>query len=146
MVDRSFVEENLRSRERLRELADRLTDADLAAELEEGWTVSAMLAHLSFWDRRMLVLIERWKREGVGSSEIDSDVVNGGNLPLWRAVEPRAALRLALESAEAVDREFEALPAENITKIIEIGVWFRFARAVHRNGHLDFVEAGLATM
>jgi len=143
MADRSFTEDNRKSRERLKALAARLTDTDLALELADGWSVSALLAHMAFWDRRMLVLIQRWKKDGVGPSGIDSDAVNDAMQPLWRAVEPRAALLLALEAAEAVDRELDGLPDEMIEQITASGVWFRFQRAVHRNGHLDPLEAAL---
>ena len=37
-----------RERERLESLIDRLSDAELAYPLSDGWTVSAVLAHLAW--------------------------------------------------------------------------------------------------
>jgi len=66
-VDRSYVAQNTAQRERLRAFVTRATDADLAAPMPAGWTVAAVLAHLAFWDQRMVVLIERWEGAGVGA-------------------------------------------------------------------------------
>ena len=54
-VDRSFVAENSRQRDRLKALVGRLSDGDLRRPLGEGWTVSTALAHMAFWDRRALI-------------------------------------------------------------------------------------------
>ena len=47
-MNRTYVIENNRERERLRTLVDRLSDAELARPIEAGWTVAAALAHLAF--------------------------------------------------------------------------------------------------
>jgi len=51
-MDRQFDTENKRERERLRALVSRITDEELNLPYyEEGWTVSAGLAHLAFQDQ-----------------------------------------------------------------------------------------------
>ena len=52
----AYNAENEASRQRLKALADRLTDAQLATPMENDWTVSAYLAHIAFFDRRALLL------------------------------------------------------------------------------------------
>src|SRR6266508_3144042 len=67
-MTRSYVTENNIQRARLSALVDRLSDAELARPLAAGWTVGAVLAHVAFWDQRVLTLIERWEPEGPGST------------------------------------------------------------------------------
>jgi Mycothiol maleylpyruvate isomerase N-terminal domain len=60
-VDRSYVAENDAQRERLRALVRRLSDRDLAGPMGAGWTVAGVLAHVAFWDQRILVLLDAWE-------------------------------------------------------------------------------------
>jgi Mycothiol maleylpyruvate isomerase N-terminal domain len=142
-VDRSFIGENSRQRERLRTLVSRLSDADLRRALGEGWTVSTALAHMAFWDRRALGMLERWEH-GEAPSPADPVGLNAALLPEWLALPPRETGRLVVEAAEAVDRKAEALSADLVEKIIAAGEFWRLARALHRREHLDQVERGLA--
>jgi hypothetical protein len=61
------------------------------------------------------------------------------------ALEPRRAVELCLVSAEAVDAELEKLSAEFVKQIEEHAdateTQFRMNRSLHRNGHLDDIEA-----
>jgi hypothetical protein len=77
-----FVKENDVSRHRLESLVTKLSEADLARTTDYGWTVSALLAHLAFWDRRVLALARRWKAKGIDESPIDSDAMNDAVKPL----------------------------------------------------------------
>ena len=63
MAAPSLIMDNGTEREHLRTLANRLSEADLNHPLEAGWTVSAVLAHLAFWDHRSLTLLEKWQIE-----------------------------------------------------------------------------------
>jgi hypothetical protein len=139
-MDRPFVEENAQERERLRSLSGRLTDDQLSLTMENGWTIAAALAHLAFWDQRSLVLMRKWKTDGVAPSPIDMDVTNDSLLPLWLALEPKAAANLAVSSAEAIDREIEESSAEFISAIEKLGERFRLYRSDHRKQHLDQIE------
>src|SRR3990170_2112444 len=95
-MDRSFIERNLASRERIRDLAGRLSDDELQHRVGEHWTVAIALAHLAFWDRRVLYVLDMTEREGkLFIPEIDI-FVNDLSLPLWAAIPPRQAARLAL--------------------------------------------------
>jgi hypothetical protein len=127
---------------------ERASDADLARPLEAGWTVSAVLAHLAFWDQRALILIERWEKEGPqttprGIEGKDVDWINDSAKALCLALPPRAAARLAVATAEAVDRRVEALSSEFVAANTAAGKPLTLVRAEHRREHLDEIEHAL---
>ena len=70
-----YSKENAESYQRMKSLAHRLTDTVLALSTDYGWTVSALLAHLAFWDQRVLVILRRWRAEGFDPSPIDAMAV-----------------------------------------------------------------------
>ncbi|HKQ64681.1 MAG TPA: maleylpyruvate isomerase N-terminal domain-containing protein [Methylomirabilota bacterium] len=143
-----YVAENNEQRARLRALVERASDADLARRLEAGWTVGGILAHLAFWDQRTLVLIERWEKDGPhtpprGIEEKDVDWINDSAKALCLALPPRAAARLAVATAEAVDRRVEALSSELVAANEAAGKPLNPLRAEHRRVHLDEIEHAL---
>lgn len=142
-MDRPFVAENTRERERLIALAARLTDEELSLPLEKGWTIASALAHLAFWDRRAWVLMRRWKQGGVAESPMDDDAINDALVPLCLAIPPRVAANLAIAAAQAIDRELEQASPEFIADIAALGDKFRLWRSLHRRMHLDQIEARL---
>lgn len=142
----SYVEANARGRERLLKLVSGLSDEALALPVGDGWTIGALLAHLAFWDYRLLVLLRRWKEEGIGPSPIDVDGVNDAAKPLCLAIPGPEAVRLALNAAGEVDAELESLPEAlrpGIMALVEEGK-LRLNRALHRNEHMDQIERTLA--
>ena len=143
-MDRSFVAENEKERERMRSLVKRLTDEDLSLHLGNGWTIAVVLAHLSFWDQRSLFLMRKWRQSGVEPSPIDIDITNDSLLSLWQAIPPRAAANLAISSAEAINRELEEAAPDLITEIEGLGEKFRLYRSIHRKLHLDEIEEVLS--
>lgn len=141
-IDPSYVERNRASTDRIRALADRLSDEALQQPVGEHWTVAIALAHLAFWDRRALHALDATEREGqLVAPEIDI-VVNDYSLPLWAAIPPRQAARIAIETAEALDARLESYPPALLAIIHDYYPrWV--VRALHRNEHLDEVEAAL---
>lgn len=139
-MERPFVAENAKERERLRSLVEHLTDKELSLPLGDDWTIAVTLAHLSFWDQRILFLMRKWKKGGVEPSSIDIDVTNDSLLSLWLALPPRKAANLAISSAEAIDRELEEASSDFITEIEGLGENFRLYRSIHRKLHLDQIE------
>jgi hypothetical protein len=142
-IDRSFVDLNRAATERLRALAARLTDAELLRPVGEHWTVVVVFAHLAFTDRRALWVLDATQREGRVVNPDYNIFVNDVSLPLWAAIPPRVAARLALESAEAVDRRLDAYPAD-LLELIHAEYKRYIFRAYHRTEHLDEAEAALA--
>jgi hypothetical protein len=135
-----FVEENRISRERLERVARGLTDEELRRANADGWTAAALLAHLAFWDNRIVTLLRRWKAQGVDESPVDSDMINDSLRPLALALEPRAAVELCLQSAAAADAEVETVTDALMAEIEASPTHFRFNRALHRNDHLGAIE------
>lgn len=140
-MDRPFIVENARERERLRRLVDRISDKELSLPMWEGWTIAAALAHLAFWDQRALVLMKKWKISGVAFSPIDDDVTNDSILPLCSAISPRVAAGLAVTASEAIDLELEKAGKNLISDIWQLGERFRLYRSEHRKLHLDQIES-----
>jgi hypothetical protein len=116
--------------------------AFLAGDSGAGWTVSTALAHMAFWDRRALGILERWEH-GEAPSPADPVGLNAALLPEWLALPPHEAARLVVEAAEVVDRKAVALSADLIEKIVAAGELWRLARALHRREHLDQIERAL---
>ena len=140
MPDKSYVDENNKERERLSNLINRLKPEDLTHPMEAGWTVSAVLAHLAFWDLRASLLIDKWKIEGIETIPWDIDMVNDTTVPFLLAIPPRTAAELAIKFATEIDHKIEQLP-DTFVKEIEInGKTVRLNRANHRRGHLDDIE------
>jgi len=130
-------------RQRLEALVQRLTDAELGTALSDGWTVASVLAHLAFWDRRAVILVERWRKQGIGRSDADIDAINDAAKADWLALPPRVAAHQALEAARAIDAALDAAPAL-VEQIVAIGYPINPSRAVHRREHLDEIERALA--
>ena len=141
-LDRSFIEHNRASTDRIRALAASLTDEEMQHPVGEHWTVGITLAHLAWWDRRVMYVLDMTERNGaLFVPEIDI-VVNDLSLPFWAAVPPREAARIAIESAETLDRRLESYPPALLEAINAYNKrWV--ARALHRSDHLDEVDSAL---
>jgi hypothetical protein len=141
-MDRSFSEQNRASTRRIRDLAGRLSDEEMLHPVGEHWTVAIALAHLAFWDRRVLHVLDQSERDGkLFIPQIDI-FVNDLSLPLWAAIPPREAARIAIETAETLDQRLENYPPELLEEIYTYNKrWV--VRAMHRGEHLDEVDAAL---
>ena len=141
-LDRSFVERNRASTDRIRALAASLTDEEMQHPVGEHWTVAIALAHLAFWDRRVMYVLDMTQRDGkVFIPEIDI-FVNDLSLPLLAAIPPRDAARIAIETSEELDRRLEDFPADLLEDIYAYTErWV--VRALHRGEHLKEVDAAL---
>lgn len=138
-----LIRDNRSQTERLAALIARLTEADYARPLADGGTVTALLGHLAFWDRRVAVLLERWAREGISLSPMDGDAVNAVIQPLFSALSPREAARLALEAAELADSHIEAAPPDLLDAILAVDAGINLARSTHRIEHIEQIERAL---
>jgi hypothetical protein len=136
----SYIEENAAERKHLIDLANRLTDAQLRRQMDAGWTVSAILAHLAFWDQRAVVLLDKWQQSGVGPSPIDTDIVNEAMRVHCLAIPPRAAVELAILCAIAIDQKIEQLDSRFLTNVATTGKTVHLNRAEHRREHLGRIE------
>ncbi len=141
-IDRAFIELNRRSTERMKVLAAALSDEEMRHPVGEHWNVGVVFAHLAFWDRRAMYVLDKTEQEGkVFFPEIDI-VTNDLSLPLWAAIPPREAARIAIENAEKIDRRIETYPPVLLEEL-----YAQYPRIVdrsrHRNEHLDEADAAL---
>lgn len=140
-IDRSCHERNQDSTRRIREFAA-LSDEQLQVRVGQHWTVGIMLAHLAFWDRRALDVLEKTQQAGkLTVPEVDVSV-NDLSLPLWAAIPPREAGRLAVDAAEELDARLESFPLDLLEAVYDYNRrWVD--RSLHRNLHMDEAEEAL---
>ena len=144
--DRSYVDQNTRERERLRDLVERLSEDELRAPVNEHWTVAGVLGHIAFWDARVLSLADKLER-GVPFTTSDAepedvDWINDASRALIHAIPPLDAARLALQTAEETDARVATLPVDRLWPQDQNSPLYSL-RASHRGEHLDEVEAAL---
>jgi Mycothiol maleylpyruvate isomerase N-terminal domain len=146
MDERAYVEENKRELERMRTLADGLSEQDLRLSVNEFWTVAAVYGHIAFWDARILALAGKLDR-GESFTESDHepedvDWINDASRPLIHAVPPAELVRLSLRIAQETDERVAALPPDRMWPNDPDSPIY-CVRAAHRGEHLDDVEAAL---
>jgi hypothetical protein len=141
-IDPTYKEQNRASKERIRKLAERLTDSEMQTKVGEHWTVGIVFAHLAWWDRRVMYVLDMTEKNGkLFIPEIDI-FVNDLSLPLWAAVPPREAARIAIETSETLDKRLEEYSPALLEEIYNYNKrWV--VRALHRNEHLDEADAAL---
>jgi hypothetical protein len=141
-----FIQENEASRRELRELVERLQDADFDRDAGNGWTVSTLLCHVAFWDALVLHRLTQWQRSGfeaVRLTLLAIDSVNEAGKTIFRAVPGRRAAQLALASAEAVDGEVAKLSSELVEQVVSAGLERALQRSLHRLEHLRKIKDAL---
>jgi hypothetical protein len=145
-ADRSYIAENDRERHRLEALAGKLDDTALARAMPAGWTVAGVLAHLAFWDQRIVVLCDLLKRGAAIPMEAAADVdwINDAAKPAQLALPPRRAATLAVETARAADQAVAALSDDLLARNAAAGGPINVSRAEHRREHLDEIDQALA--
>ena len=140
--NRSFVDLNRASTDRMRTLVAELSDAQLQQPLGEHWTVAIALAHLAFWDLRVVRFLETAEETGTLAPPAIDVSVNDICLPLWAAIPPRQAARMAVKAASALDERLARLSPELLAELD--GLSHRWVvRALHRGDHLDEIDAAL---
>jgi hypothetical protein len=146
-TDRSYIQANQAEMRRLRELVDGLDDDRLATPVDARWTVAAVLAHMAFWDYRIVTMLDRWGPDGSGRpptyEEEAVDWINDANKPIFLAMPPRIAAQTALDAAEAADGAVAAMSGELLEKNDALGLIINPFRSEHRGEHLDDLEQAL---
>ncbi len=141
-MDRALVELNRASTERIQALAARLTDEQMLMPIGQHWTPGVVFAHIAFWDRRCLLVLDQTEAKGQVSDPGVNTAVNDLSLPLWAAIPPREAAAIAIETARALDERLEKYPEELLEEIWRYNErWVDRSR--HRGEHLDEVDVAL---
>lgn len=141
-LDPAYKDLNHASTERIKKLAASLSDDEMQTRVGEHWTVAIALAHIAFWDRRVLYVLDMTSKDGkLFIPEIDI-FVNDLSLPLWAVIPPHEAARIAIETSEELDKRLEVYPQDLLEEIFNYNKrWV--IRALHRNEHLDEVDAAI---
>jgi hypothetical protein len=144
-VERSHIAENESEFRRLQQFVGRLGDEELARPMAAGWTVAAVLLHMAYWDYRIVALLDRWGPDGGGippahEDEEAVDWINDAAKPIFLAIPPRVAARIALDAAEAADRAVAGMSDDLLAKNEELGGVINVFRREHRQEHLDELE------
>lgn len=140
MEKKDFIANNNHERERLKSLGRILNERELKHVLGGEWTVSAIFAHLAFWDKRALILIKEWENNAVKPSLVDTDIINEAMRELFIAIPAHEAVEIAIQSAEAIDKAVKELTDETMAEMEVVGMPFNVNRASHRCKHLDEIE------
>jgi len=145
-ADRSYIAENDRERRRLEALVGKLDDTALGRAMPAGWTVAGVLAHLAFWDQRIVVLCDVLRRGAAVPTEPPGDVdwINDSAKTLQLALPVRRAATLAVETARAADQAVAMLGDDLLARNASAGSPINLRRAEHRKEHLDEIEQALA--
>lgn len=138
-LDQTFIEQNRESREYMRSLAENLTDEQMLTKVGEHWTVAIVYAHLAWWDLRVMYVLDMTEKNGkLFIPEVDT-FVNDLSLPLWAAIPPREAVRIALEVAENLDKRLEGYPTPLLEQVYNYNKRWVY-RTMHRHDHLGEAE------
>jgi hypothetical protein len=114
----------------------------MLTKVGEHWTVGIVYAHIAWWDRRVMYVLDMTEKDGKPFIPKIDIVVNDLSLPLWAVVPPRDAARIAMETAETLDKRLEEYPLALLEEIYNYSKrWV--IRALHRNEHLDEAEVAL---
>jgi Mycothiol maleylpyruvate isomerase N-terminal domain len=142
----SYIEENARELERMRRLVEGLDLDRLTRQVNDHWTVAAVLGHIAFWDARVLALAAKLDRGHVFTSDDeepeDVDWINDSSSRFIHAVEPRALSELSLRIAEETDARVASLPEDQMFPANPESPIYAF-RSSHRGEHLDEIEVAL---
>ena len=143
-ISPEYLSENETWQNRLEALVQGLSDANLAQPMEAGWTVSAVLAHLAFWDIRIVTLLQKWQNEGVvGPSVVDSDVINEVSRHICLAVPARTAAEMAFSWGRKANEAIAALTPAQAAEIQEKAANVRLDRTHHRQDHIEGISKAL---
>jgi hypothetical protein len=144
LISPDYLSENETWLERLESLVRELSDEDMKHPLEAGWTVSAVLAHLAFWDIRIVTLLQKWQNDGgVQPSAIDSDVINEVSRHICLAVPGPTAAEMALNWARNANHAIAGLNPMIAAEIMEKAPNVRLDRAHHRQAHIEDIQKAL---
>jgi len=142
MRTHDFAAENDASRAELAQLLDELAFEDYGREVQGAWTVGATLAHLAYWDRYAVSLIEAWQRAGnvAAVSGVGSEHVNAAGIGDWSVLPAAYIAREVLRAAEAADALAASVSVELVRAVDAAGRARVLRRHAHRREHIEQIR------
>ena len=139
MDAQNIFQANRRATKRLTALTAEISERDLMQSLPNGWPVFVALAHIAFWDRRVIHILETSKDGKWNVPPLDVQL-NDILAPILRAIPPKDAAALAVQTAGTLDRMLEECSVESLDALQNLNPRF-VNRSLHRNNHLDSMES-----
>ena len=140
MNNKNIFQSNRRSTERMRQIIHSLSEKELSQTIGNNWTISITLAHLAFWDQRVIHVIELAKKNTVLNAPLFDDQLNDILTPILGAISPPEAVRMAINIADELDEMLEECSPEFIEQLLKKNNRL-VERSLHRNNHLDEIES-----
>jgi uncharacterized damage-inducible protein DinB len=131
---------NRKSTERMQQIIHGLSEEELSRTIGNNWSIAVTLAHLAFWDQRVIHVIETAKKNNVLNAPLFDDQLNDILAPILEAIPPAEAARMAVKIAGTLDRLLEECPPELINQMMMKNNRL-VERSLHRNNHLDEIES-----
>ena len=63
-LDKGVLDRNRATTERMRALAGKLSDEEMRTRVGKHWGVAIVFAHLAFWDRRVMYVLDMRRMRG----------------------------------------------------------------------------------
>jgi hypothetical protein len=139
MDTQSIFLANRRSTDRMQTLIQGLSEKKLKQASGDNWPIHVMLAHLAFWDQRVLHVIELAKKNNVLDVPRFDDQLNDILTPFLGAIPPTKAVEMAITVARQLDQTLEECPRELFSQMMEVNNRL-VERSLHRNDHLNDIE------
>jgi hypothetical protein len=140
-VEATVLQNNATSLARLQAIVGSLDERTMRLSVEDGWSISAVLAHLAFWEHSFLTRCDAFRDHGnfVTIDEDTEHLINVTSLPLWRSIPGRIAANMALEAATAATIATAAMTADLESHLTNQQCQALVDHSHHRNAHLDAI-------
>ena len=140
----NHVADNTAARDRILSLVAQLTDAQMAIPSDDGWTIGAELAHLTFWDRvhtgRLRAALGAGGDLPAPFPSGAAEAINNAGLQGWRLIGGGAAIQWFAEASREVDAYLASLDPSVVDRIRSAGLPRLVERYRHRTDHGDAIE------
>jgi hypothetical protein len=139
MDTQGMFDANQKSTQHIREITARLTEKDLDHTLPNGWSIAVTLAHIAFWDQKVIYSLNQTVRDRKVVSILFDDSLNDILAPFLGVIPTRQCVELAIQTAEKLDLLLENCPADLLEGFYHANArWVE--RSLHRNEHLDDIQ------
>jgi Mycothiol maleylpyruvate isomerase N-terminal domain len=137
-------EHNREGLDRLRRLTS-LSDAELAKDTGDGWTVTTVLGHMAFFDRMLPMRWDTYEKDGVFAEMTPNhfDMINYAGAGDWTSLPPRRAAATCIEAAERAVERIHALPESAVSVALETNRGALLERILHWYPHLEQIEKAI---
>ncbi len=142
MDDQVIFAANRKSTDRMRLIVRGLPIDELSQARENNWPIFITLAHLAFWDQRVIHVIELAMKNNELNAPLFDDQLNDILAPIFGTIPPATATELAINIAGKLDQLLEMTSPKIIEQMMKVNSRL-VERSLHRNSHLDDIEAML---